>query len=99
MFRAHDAASIRHIQDRFDCCGFNSVRDRAYPFPGSEPSTCPETYDRNVACRAAWTAAMQTNTGVDFGVVVAAELLQVCMLSNFQSSDNTNEGISCLASG
>jgi hypothetical protein len=77
MFRAHDAGSIRHIQDRFDCCGFNSVRDRGYPFPGSAPSTCPETYGRNVACRPAWTTAMQMTTGMDFGVVVAAELLQL----------------------
>ncbi|KAL9574535.1 hypothetical protein ACKAV7_001400 [Fusarium commune] len=48
MFRAHDARSIRRIQDAFDCCGLNSIRDRAYPFPNTVPSNCAETYGRRI---------------------------------------------------
>lgn len=75
MFRAKDARSVRIIQDALDCCGFNSVKDRAYPF--GQPSTCPETYGRDRSCREAWKGAMQTSAGVDFGVVLAVALLQV----------------------
>lgn len=75
MFRAKDAKSVRLIQDTLDCCGLNSVRDRAYPF--GQPSTCPETYGRDRSCREAWTGVMQTTAGVDFGVVLATALLQV----------------------
>lgn len=77
MFRAHDAAGIRRVQDGLDCCGLNSVRDRAYPFPGSAPSTCAETYGRTVACAGPWRRATQTNAGVDFGVVLAVGALQI----------------------
>ncbi|OJJ96006.1 hypothetical protein ASPACDRAFT_63999 [Aspergillus aculeatus ATCC 16872] len=31
-FHARDAATIRTIQDRLQCCGLRSVRDRAWPF-------------------------------------------------------------------
>lgn len=33
LFRHKNSASIRNIQDRFDCCGFKSVLDKAWPFP------------------------------------------------------------------
>lgn len=79
MFRAHDAGSIRQIQDILECCGLNSVKDRAYPFPqdGGRPSSCAVTYDRSVACREPWTAALSSNAGIDLGVVLAVGVLQV----------------------
>ncbi|KAI8649725.1 hypothetical protein NCS55_01434900 [Fusarium keratoplasticum] len=77
MFRAHDASGIRRIQDALDCCGFNSVKDRAYPFPKSGPSTCAETYGRITACRGLWRRAMQTSAGADFAVVLVVGLMQV----------------------
>lgn len=36
IFSSHDAQTIRRIQDAFNCCGFNTVRDRAWPFPNHE---------------------------------------------------------------
>ncbi|KAL2205429.1 hypothetical protein CC79DRAFT_1047952 [Sarocladium strictum] len=75
LFRARDAQSIRTIQDVLECCGLNSVRDRAYPF--GQPSTCKETYGRSRSCREAWTGVMRTSAGVDFGVVLAVALLQL----------------------
>ena len=78
MFRHKDGSSIRRIQDRLECCGLNSVKDRAYPFPKSGSSTCADTYGRDLACRGPWSAALRTNAGMDFAVVVAVGLLQVC---------------------
>ncbi|SPJ75646.1 uncharacterized protein FTOL_05377 [Fusarium torulosum] len=77
MFRAHDAGGIRRIQDAFDCCGLNSVRDRAYPFPGTAPSTCAGTYGRRTACREPWQGALQTLSLLDLAVVVGVGLVQV----------------------
>lgn len=75
MFRHRDSQAIRAIQDALECCGFNSVKDRAYPF--GQPSTCAETYGRSESCRDKWKGVMQTSAGVDFGVVIAVGLLQV----------------------
>jgi hypothetical protein len=77
MFRAKDAKNIRAIQDVLECCGFNSVRDRAYPF--GQPSACAETYGRTQSCAQAWKGAMQTSAGIDFGVVLAVAILQVSL--------------------
>lgn len=77
MFRTHDAGGIRKIQDAFECCGLNSVKDKAYPFPGMTPSSCAETYGRSVACRAQWKGALRTASGAELGAVLAVGLLQV----------------------
>ncbi|KAF4970736.1 hypothetical protein FSARC_2293 [Fusarium sarcochroum] len=77
MFRAHDGRSIRRIQDAFDCCGLNSVRDRAYPFPGTAPSNCAATYGRRTACREPWRGALQTLSGLDLVVVLGVGLVQI----------------------
>jgi hypothetical protein len=63
-----------------DCCGFNSVKDRAYPFPRGAPSTCADTYGRDVACRGLLEKAVRVNAGVDLGVVLAVGVLQVGLL-------------------
>ncbi|KAG9257514.1 uncharacterized protein F5Z01DRAFT_671111 [Emericellopsis atlantica] len=76
-FRAHDANTIRRVQDMLECCGFNSVKDRAYPFPRGAPSTCADTYGRTVACRVPLERAVRVSAGVDLGVVLAVGLLQI----------------------
>lgn len=78
MFRAHDARSIRYIQDAFDCCGLNSIRDRAYPFPNTAPSNCAETYGRRSPCREPWSGALQKLSLLDLSVVLVVGLIQVC---------------------
>ncbi|KAI5464964.1 hypothetical protein BGZ63DRAFT_379102 [Mariannaea sp. PMI_226] len=80
MFRAHDGDGIRRIQDSFDCCGFNSVKDRAYPFPHNAPSTCSETYGRSIPCRGPWRRAMQTFVGTELFIVLFVGLIQVVNL-------------------
>lgn len=82
-FRAHDARAVRQIQDLLDCCGFNSVKDRGYPWPkDGHASTCADTYGRDQACRGPWTKAMQTNAGIDLAVVLAVMLMQVRLTYN-----------------
>ncbi|KND87094.1 hypothetical protein TOPH_08278 [Tolypocladium ophioglossoides CBS 100239] len=81
LFSTHDADSIRRIQDAFACCGFNTVRDRAWPFPSQQTSRqCTETYGRHTACAGPWQAALQRNVGLEFGVVLAVALLQLASL-------------------
>lgn len=79
LFRAKDALAIKTIQDALECCGFRSVRDMAWPFPPTEVQ-CAARFDRHMACRGAWTGALQTSAGVNFGVVLAVGLLQVSNL-------------------
>jgi hypothetical protein len=76
-FRAHDAGSIRQVQDSLDCCGFNSVKDRAFPFAHNGPSTCAETFGRSLPCRGPWRAAMQGTSGAEFTVAIVVGLMQV----------------------
>ncbi|EXJ53500.1 uncharacterized protein A1O5_13276 [Cladophialophora psammophila CBS 110553] len=33
LFQAKNEAAVKSIQKQFRCCGFNSMRDRAWPFP------------------------------------------------------------------
>lgn len=77
MFRSHDAHGIQSIQDAYDCCGLNTVKDRAYPFPPGKPDRCAQRYERDVACKGPWRGALQKTSGVDLIVVLAAGLIQV----------------------
>ncbi|RAH51207.1 uncharacterized protein BO95DRAFT_458561 [Aspergillus brunneoviolaceus CBS 621.78] len=55
-FHARDAATIRTIQDRLQCCGLRSVRDRAWPFKdrshGDDACVLQLGYTR--ACAGVW---------------------------------------------
>ncbi|KAF3766159.1 hypothetical protein M406DRAFT_356222 [Cryphonectria parasitica EP155] len=76
LFRAKDADSVRAIQEAFQCCGFRSVHDMAWPFPPAAIE-CAARFDRALACRGPWADALRKSAGVNFGVVVAVGLLQV----------------------
>ncbi|KAF2768672.1 hypothetical protein EJ03DRAFT_273808 [Teratosphaeria nubilosa] len=58
MFRVKDGEGIRAIQDAFQCCGLESVRDMAFPFPsaseGRDADACVVAYHRDRACLDAW---------------------------------------------
>lgn len=56
MFRSKDAAGIRRIQDAFNCCGLNSPRDMAYPFPDAQHQSdaCMVRFERDTACIDLW---------------------------------------------
>ncbi|EMC95456.1 hypothetical protein BAUCODRAFT_542127 [Baudoinia panamericana UAMH 10762] len=56
LFRARDAETIQKIQDAFQCCGLNSPKDMAYPFPGNghNADACMVRYERTTACIEPW---------------------------------------------
>jgi len=69
---AKDETAIKKIQDTFDCCGFNTVLDRAWPFPsdGVDDKECQRRFHRTQSCAGPWRQAEQTNAGV-FLIVAA----------------------------
>ena len=56
LFRAKNSRAIRRVQDSFDCCGFVTVRDKAWPFPDHEhgANACMVAFDRAKSCLASW---------------------------------------------
>ncbi|GKT44748.1 uncharacterized protein ColSpa_04929 [Colletotrichum spaethianum] len=86
MFASKDESSIRRIQDQLDCCGLNSVKDRAWPFTGNVQ--CAEMFSRDTACLGPWRQATVTNSSIDLGIVLAVGLLQVLTLLFTQSASN-----------
>jgi hypothetical protein len=56
MFRNKDAAAVRTIQTRLQCCGYNSMHDRAWPFPsrGVNATACERTQGYTIACGDLW---------------------------------------------
>lgn len=77
LFAARNADAIELVQDTYECCGFDAVTDRSYPFDAAR--ACAREYDRTRSCAAPWKAAMRATSALDFTVVVAVGLLQVCM--------------------
>ncbi|OAA65402.1 tetraspanin tsp3 [Niveomyces insectorum RCEF 264] len=81
LFATKNGAALRRIQDTLDCCGFNSVVDRAWPFAedlnngGGVP--CAERFGRRQACARPWTTTLQRSAGLDGGVAVTVGVLQV----------------------
>ncbi|KAK3315501.1 hypothetical protein B0H66DRAFT_346061 [Apodospora peruviana] len=84
FWTSHDGDAIKRIQDTFDCCGFRTVKDMAWPFPHGRPDEehidCVSRFGRTSSCKAPWQQALQKNTGVDFGVVLAVAVLQLVSL-------------------
>lgn len=79
LFRTKDAQSVKAIQDAFECCGFRSVRDMAWPFPPVDVA-CAQRFDRALSCQGPWTSALQRSAGVELGVVAIVAILQIISL-------------------
>ncbi|KAJ6788607.1 hypothetical protein PWT90_05503 [Aphanocladium album] len=77
LYDARDGESIRFVQDTLKCCGYAAVDDRAFPFESLIKQTCSEIYGRDRACKVPWRAAMETHSGIAFGVVVTVGLMQI----------------------
>ncbi|KAI9833202.1 MAG: hypothetical protein M1819_003825 [Sarea resinae] len=87
LYRSKDGDAIRRIQDRFQCCGFNTRVDRAWPFPhgrpgdGFGPNQCERMYEgRNRACGGPWRQAEQTHAGLFFLVAAVVFLVKAIIL-------------------
>lgn len=85
LFRAKDERAVRAVQDALQCCGFRSVRDMAWPFPPAAGGAqqCAVRFDRALACRGPWAAALRGAAGADLGVVLGVGVLQVSYILIF----------------
>lgn len=83
LFATKNAVAIRRVQDALNCCGFNSVRDRAWPFAedvgDGRGVACAERFGRSQACVAPWTTTLQRIAGVEGGIAVGVLLLQLTL--------------------
>lgn len=66
LFRAKDENSIRTIQSGLRCCGFNSLHDRAWPFPGRDVDSraCEVTFGYTRRCADVWQSQESTAAGL-----------------------------------
>ncbi|KAJ2969574.1 hypothetical protein NUW58_g9955 [Xylaria curta] len=76
LWHNHDHRAIERIQNAFDCCGFHSVVDRAWP-----DHTCPTVYDRHTPCDGLWRGSMQRTSALQFAVAVLAGIIQLAHLA------------------
>lgn len=56
LFEHKDESSVRAIQTQLQCCGYNSMHDRAWPFPSrnTDARTCERTMGYTLACGGMW---------------------------------------------
>ncbi|CZR64141.1 uncharacterized protein PAC_14038 [Phialocephala subalpina] len=88
LYKAKDADAIRTIQDAFNCCGFNSVKDMAFPFRNQAASECAQTFHRTESCVGPWRKAEQMNAG--WLLFVAVIVFSVKVLSILSLLTNTS---------
>jgi hypothetical protein len=80
MFQRKDDAGIRAIQDGLRCCGFNSLHDRAWPFPAHDVDVraCERTQGYTNSCANRWQRQESTVAGL---TVLASFLNWVLLVS------------------
>jgi len=57
LFQAKDGNAIKAIQEHFQCCGFRSLNDMPWPFPGgnkTNPDTCRKKFEYTQPCEESW---------------------------------------------
>ena len=79
MFVAKDGARTRAIQDSLRCCGFRSIKDKAWPFPakGVGVGACVERFGWQTACEGDWTAEARSMLGMMIGVGMGVVVIKV----------------------
>ena len=78
LFRSRNSQAIRTIQDRHECCGFNTVQRMAWPFPDASHTTkaCVEAFGRTQACAGGWRQDLQITAGLILLVALVSFLLK-----------------------
>lgn len=79
-FRSKDEVTIRSIQNQLLCCGFNSMRDRAWPFPSQDVSaaTCQRTSGFSTHCASLWQEKLRMVAMSSVTASILMEALLVC---------------------
>ncbi|CAG8958870.1 hypothetical protein HYFRA_00011823 [Hymenoscyphus fraxineus] len=89
LFASKDESTIKRIQDSFKCCGFNSVKDRAFPF--GEPSRCSEIFKRTAHCSGPMRKSQQIQAGLLLLVAVMVFVVKlISIVSLFSATEWTN---------
>ncbi|KAL2368964.1 tetraspanin Tsp3, variant 2 [Blastomyces gilchristii SLH14081] len=77
-----NANAIRSIQDRLQCCGFRSTRDRGWPFPGgSDQRDCTSTFGYTRSCFAEWRSTQREAATMIFTAAVLSLAMKFILSS------------------
>ena len=80
LFGRKDEATVRRIQDKFSCCGFATVKDRAWPFVkngGPKVNACQEMFQRTASCFGSLKSEQQKVAGMLIAVAAGVFLWKV----------------------
>ncbi|KAL4803792.1 hypothetical protein BDV18DRAFT_144447 [Aspergillus unguis] len=90
LFQHKDAQAIRTIQDRYQCCGLRSIRDRAWPFKDGthEDNACELQLGYTRPCLGLWSGQQRSASWFVFAAAVGIFLLKIGLvqLSNRRTS-------------
>ncbi|KKZ68846.1 hypothetical protein EMCG_00017 [[Emmonsia] crescens] len=82
LYSHKNANAIRAIQDRLQCCGFRSTRDRGWPFPGgSEQRDCTGTFGYTQSCFAGWRNTQRGAAAMIFTAAVLSLVMKFILSS------------------
>ncbi|KAG0650076.1 hypothetical protein D0Z07_3227 [Hyphodiscus hymeniophilus] len=85
LYSNKNAKAIRAIQDAFECCGFKTVVDRAFPFSGGR-SECAAVFGRDKSCLGEWRKAEQTHAGLFVIVALVVFLIKAVSIISLLTS-------------
>jgi hypothetical protein len=89
MNRAKDEHRIRVIQDQFECCGFKTISDMAWPFQadGFDPKLCSTRFQRTNSCAEDWLGKERNLATAMLVVNVSVFLWQIIVTSGLLLDD------------
>ncbi|KAI4169592.1 MAG: hypothetical protein LQ343_005612 [Gyalolechia ehrenbergii] len=77
LWSTHNAEAIKRIQDAHNCCGFKTIKDRAWPFAGNDGADrCSIMYEREQNCLPGWQRDQQINAGLILLVAIGTFLVK-----------------------
>lgn len=80
LYRGRAEATVRGIQDRFNCCGFRKTTHMAWPFQGingADSHSCENTFGRTIGCLGSLRSEEQKVAGMLIAVAVGVFLWKV----------------------
>ncbi|KAL4788387.1 hypothetical protein BJX76DRAFT_353409 [Aspergillus varians] len=79
FFQQKNAPAIRAIQDRFQCCGFRSIHDRAWPFKDRDhgDNACELQFGYRRSCIEPWGDVQRGASWMVFAAAVGVFLVKI----------------------
>ncbi|KAL9025133.1 MAG: hypothetical protein Q9196_005995 [Gyalolechia fulgens] len=104
LWSAHDGDAIKRIQDAHNCCGFKTIKDRAWPFAGNKGAeTCSIMYEREQNCLPGWRRDRQIHAGLILLVAIGTFLVKASVLILYRGRgplmQHVRRGYSALTAG